>query len=824
VHRGGDTPTGDCRLEARLIDAAGKSVARRSAKVSFAQMADEAPQAVGAVVEMKMPVANPLKWSAETPDLYTLLLTLKDSAGATIEVTPVKVGFRTVQIDGGNLLVNGVAIKFKGVNRHEHHPDLGRAVPIEAMVQDIVLMKRHNINAVRTSHYPDDPRWYDLCDQYGLYLIDECDLETHGFGQASGWKGWQRNPLDDPQWEAPCVDRMERLVQRDKNHPSVILWSLGNECHFGRNHEAMAARARELDPTRPIHYEGDRNAQVADVFSVMYPSLELMAAVCEGKSQEVADIMKYGATGSVTKPFVLCEYAHAMGNGPGGLTEYWDLIYKYKHIAGAFVWEWADHGIRRRTPDGQEYFAYGGDFGDEPNDGNFVCDGLVFPDRQPSPGLVEYKKVIEPVKVDAQDLRAGKFNVTNRYDFLGLAHLHLAWSAAADGKTITSGSMPAPKIAPGKSKAVTLPLEEMPAIDDGAELVLTLSFMLAADQSWGPRGHEVAWAQFTLPAAKPARHFSRADAANGKSHKSLKLCEQGNAIVVSGDDFQLAMDRVNGLITSWHWAGQKLLNAGPRLNFWRAPTDNDRGHGIADSWRAAGLHRMQHRIDGVEVTDLDGQAVRVKVNARIAPPALLSGFLCDYTYTICADGAVTIETHGLPQGTFPEMLPRIGLQMTIPTELQRFSWLGRGAGESYPDSKQAQRFGLWSAGIDELYTPYIFPQENGNRSDTRWVSITNLRGQGLLVLGSPTLNFSAHRFTTMDLDKARHTCELVPRGEITLNLDYKHNGLGTASCGPGPFPQYWLRPEEFRFTILLRPFSADQVSARQIARQLRAAK
>ena len=796
---------GACSVAAELLDAGRAVVARRSAKVAVAGNGK-------AAVDLSLAVTAPRKWSAEDPYLYTLLVTLKDSKGDVVEVVPVSVGFRQVEIRDAVFRVNGVAIKLKGVNRHEHHPDLGRAVPLETMVQDILLMKRHNINTVRTSHYPDDPRWYDLCDRYGIYLIDECDLETHGFCHCKEWKG---NPTNDPVWEDACVDRMVRMVERDKNHPAVILWSLGNEANFGCNHKAMAAKARELDPTRPIHYEGDYGLETADVYSRMYPHLDEMTKIATGSepiklwNDKVLAPEKY-----LKVPFVLCEYAHAMGNGPGGLSEYWDLIYRHDRFMGGCIWEWVDHGIRRKTADGQEYFAYGGDFGDEPNDGNFVCDGLIFPDRIPSPGLTEYKKVIEPVKVEAADLAAGRFAITNRYDFIGLEHLSLAWSVTADGAVVQSGAMPAPKIAGRKTKTVSVPYAMPASPVSGVEYAVNLSFVLAEDTVWAPRGHEVAWAQFNLPVkVKPVKPVQIA------ALLPVTVEECATLVRIRGAAFELVFDRVRAVIQSWTANGQKLLTTGPRLNFWRATTDNDRSWGNAKPWRDAGLFRLQHRTDSVTVKVLGPQAVRITAAVRIAPPVLDKAFACTYTYTVYGNGDVLVDVHGLPQGEWPESLPRIGLQMTIPLEFSRYSWFGRGPGEAYPDTKQANRVGVWSAGLDQLYTPYIFPQENGNRMDVRWLSVTNLRGLGFLAVGQPTLNFSAHRFTTMDLETARHTYDLKARDEVTLNLDYQHNGIGTASCGPGPWQHYLLRPEAFRFSVRLCLFSADALSPAECARR-----
>lgn len=764
-------------LEAELLDLDGQVAASFSSAVDA-----EAGGEVG--VDMEMPVQTPRKWSAETPTLYQLLLTLKSASGDVVEVTPLNVGFRQVEMRESLLLVNGVAIKFKGVNRHEFHPDLGRAVPLDTMIQDILLMKRHNVNAVRTSHYCDDPRWYDLCDYYGIYLIDECDLETHGFGYCN----WEGNPASDPEWECACVDRMERMVQRDKNHPSVIIWSLGNESAFGRNHEAMTARARELDPTRPIHYEGDQELRVADVFSQMYTHVDKVEAI--GRGDDGA-----GPESFTRMPFILCEYAHAMGNGPGGLKEYWETIYRYPRLQGAFVWEWVDHGIRRRTEDGREYFAYGGDFGDQPNDGNFVCDGLIFPDRVPSPGLVELKKNIEPVKLEAVDLASGRFRVINRYDFRDLSHLHLSWTLTADGAVVRSGSLPTPEVAPGSSVEIEVPLEAS-ALSPGKKHYLTLSFTLSGDETWAERGHEVAWAQFEVPApegvAPPTAALPRLD-----------VQENGTVVRVSGPDFAIDFDRVHAVISEWIVNGVRIMNRGPRLDFWRATTDNDRSWTNAKAWRDAGLPALRHRVDCFEARRIDEGVVQVRAAVRIAPPVYCRAFVCEYVYTVRGSGDVVLEASGEPVGDWPETLPKIGLQMTLPGSMDRVSWFGRGPGESYVDTKQAQRFGLYSMSVAELHTPYIRPQENGNRTDVSWVALKDIRGFGLLAEGMPTLDFSARCFTTEDLEDARHTVDLAARDEITLNLDYRHNGIGSASCGPGPWEQYLLRPEPFRFSVWL---------------------
>jgi beta-galactosidase/beta-glucuronidase len=778
-----------CSVDFSLLDANDKEIISKAVKVRL-----EGEQAVC----LEEAVSNPAKWSAESPTLYTLLVTVKDEAGKILEVVPVRVGFRTIELKNGNVLINGVRVMFKGVNRHDHHPDTGRAVPMVAMEQDVLLMKRHNINAVRTSHYPNDPRFLDLCDRYGLYVIDECDQECHGFAVSGKWD----QLAADPAWEAAHVDRMERMVHRDKNHPCIVMWSLGNETAFGPNHAAMAAAARKIDPTRLIHYERDLAAEVSDVFSRMYPSIVELVKFGEGKEE-----FHGGAEPKISpelyagkKPLILCEYAHAMGNGPGGLKEYWETFYKYPSLQGGFVWEWLDHGIRQKTPDGKEYFAYGGDFGDQPNDGNFVTDGLLFPDRTPSPGLIEYKKILEPILVEATDPAAGKVRITNRYDFISLDHLSLAWTVEADGLVVQSGLLPTPKIPAGKSEVITVPWS-IPNPTPGTEYWLTVKFTLASDTLWATAGHEVAWTQIPLPA--------QTQKAGTVISSGLSCRQEGNLIRVEGNDFTLTLNKVWGVIADWTQGGRKILTRGPRLNFWRATTDNDRA-GWGDercdlNWRQAGIHWLQHRIDEVTLEKADSQNVQIKVKTRIAPPVYEHAMVCEYTYTIDGNGGLRIEVHGKPQGKWPVMIPRIGLQLGLPADVDQVAWFGRGPGESYSDSKQAARIGRFACSVDDLYTPYVYPQENGNRSEVRWVGFTDRRGLGLKVLGLPLLNFSAHRFTTEDLDKARHTYELNRREDITLNLDLAQNGLGTASCGPGVLEQYKLKPEEFSFALQLIP-------------------
>lgn len=751
--------------------------------------------------EFNLPVAEPVLWNAESPYLYHLVLTVFDAQGQVTETVAQRVGFRRIEVKDGQFLVNGKAILLKGVNRHDHHPDTGRTVTLSTMLEDIKLMKRHNINAVRTAHYPNDPRFYDLCDEYGLYVMEETDLETHGFEPL----GNISRLSDDPAWKEAYVDRVRRMVERDKNHTSVIFWSLGNESGFGCNFRAMSAWCKEHDPTRLVHYEEDREAEVCDVVSTMYSSVEKM----EG----------FGQMEDHPKPHILCEFAHAMGNGPGGLRAYFDVFDKYRRLQGGFVWEWIDHGLSRRTADGKADYAYGGDYGDVPSNGNFVIDGLVFPDRTPSPGLLEYKKIIEPVRVEMAD--EGRIRVTNRYDFIGLDHLRAHYSVTADGRVLDSGVLELPEIGAGESREVEIPLRDDPIGNVGAvgaERWLNIGFTLAADCDWASQGHEVAWAQFALPIA-PASVEPGAAAVSDEP-RALSANEEDRRLAVGNDAFRMTFDRLQPGIASLRFGGKELIRRGPRLNFWRAPIDNDM-YVLAD-WRKAHLDRLSERIDGFRWERLGDSAVRVTWNSRIAPPVHDWGFRCEVSYTVSGSGLVVIDVNGTPEGTPPSMLPKIGLQLEMPGDMEHVRWYGRGPGESYSDSKEAGRFGVYRNTVDGLFTPYVYPQENGNRTDVRWVSVSDGTGIGLLAAGAPVLEFSARRYADADLEAARHLSDLKPRDYITLNLDYRQNGLGSNSCGPAQSPEHAVKPEPFRFRILLQAYMAENGSPERLWRSMAA--
>ncbi|MFE9674803.1 glycoside hydrolase family 2 TIM barrel-domain containing protein [Streptomyces sp. NPDC006259] len=701
------------------------------------------------------PVTVPVEpWSAETPRLYDGELATEG------ERIPLRVGFRTVALEDGLIKVNGTAVLFKGVNRHEWHPVRGRALDLETMREDVLLMKRHNINAVRTSHYPPHPAFLDLCDEYGLWVIDECDLETHGFVEQD----WRDNPVDDDRWTPALLDRAARMVERDKNHPSVVIWSLGNEAGTGRGLTAMAEWIHGRDTSRLVHYEGDLDCRDTDMYSRMYAFHDEVERIGRG--------LDGGTARRRRLPFILCEYGHAMGNGPGGLADYQRLFEAHERLQGGFVWEWIDHGIE----DGRYGYAYGGDFGEELHDGNFVCDGLLFPDRTPSPGLVEFKKVIEPVRIGG-DGADGTVRITNGHDFADLSSLAFEWSYQVDGESVGTGVLDVPPLAPGESADVELP--EPPVDARGAESWWTVRALLAADTAWAAKGHQVAWGQFAAAAARPRPAVvpARAQVA-------------GDRLITLGPG---AFDARTGALTSIGGVSVEGL----RLDVWRAPTDNDDGAEwqsdtrYATLWRRLGLHRMRHRLDGVEVDD-DALTVRT----RVAPAAREVGLATVYRWT--SDGSrLRLTVSVTPEGDWTLPLPRLGIRFGL-AGADRVTWFGGGPGEAYPDTRAASMVGRWQSTVDDLQTPYVRPQENGARADVRWAEIGGLR-----VEGDPEFWFSARRWTNEQLDAARHRTDLVPGPTVWVNLDHGQHGIGSQSCGPGPLPRYFLNagPAEFSFVF-----------------------
>ncbi len=793
-------------VRAELLGPTGRPALRRPLECTFVPHKNTW-QRPGNFVVLTAELARPRPWSDEAPNLYTLVVTLISPKGRAVESVSCRVGFRRVEIRDRQLLINGQPVTIKGANRHDHSDTRGKAVTREDMLADVRLMKRLNFNALRCSHYPNDPYLLDLCDEYGLYVVDEANIECHGYHyQLAG----------DPRWTAAWMDRMQRMVLRDKNHPSVIIWSLGNESGYGANHDALAGWVRAYDPSRPIQYERAVNPRhgghwhaarhVTDIIPPMYPELADLVAWAETPTDD-------------PRPLIMCEYSHAMGNSNGALAEYWDIIERYPSIQGAFLWEWIDHGIRKTDRRGRAYWAYGGDFGDEPNDKNFCADGLIWPDRVPHPAAAEFKKLQQPVAVAAADLRRGKVTVTNKQFFTDLSWLRGSWEVAVDGKVVSRGRLPRLKTPPRRSRTIRLTARS-PALAPGQECLLTVRFAAARATAWCPAGHEVAWEQFALPfrAGKPRRVRQRG---------RLEISQSARSVRISGERFAVVIDKRRSRISSITWQGREMLAAGPQVNIWRAATDND---GIKcwtgqhkkplGRWRLAGYDDLRIAPAGATVrrgadgtvtvvcrsvaTGADRQA---KIAHRCAHTIYPSG-------DIIAANAIDVDRR-LPE------LPRVGVTMTLPAGFEQLQWLGRGPHESYCDRKAGAAVGLYAGTVADQYVPYIMPQEHGNKTDVRWLAVTSDRGTGVLFapVAPELFECSVSHFTADDLYRAFHTNELTPRAETIVNLDYRQRGLGTGSCGPDTLPQYRLPPGRYTFVYRIRPFIPGRESPAALARQ-----
>ena len=741
-------------------------------------------------------IADVNHWTAETPYLYKLFMTVEDD-GQIVEVIPQNVGFRNIRLNGETFLVNGVAIKFKGVNRHDYSPQNGRVVSREEIEKDIILMKQFNINAIRTSHYPNSYYLYDLCDEYGMYLIAETDLECHGFELTGDYK-WI---TDDPSWELAYVSRMTRMIERDKNHPAIIFWSLGNESAFGCNFRKMTDVAHEMDPTRLVHYEGDFDVESADVYSTMYTWIENPK-----KPYLMKDIIEKSK-----KPHVHCEYCHAMGNGPGNLKDYQDLVYAHDKLQGGFVWEWFDHGIESFTESGEKYYRYGGDFGDDPSNKDFCIDGLIMPDRTPSPGLYEYKKVIEPITTTAVDIQKGIINLLSRYDFANLDRFNLVYKVMEDDVILQTGFMAVPSIEARANKDITLPYDlSAIKVKPGAHYYVNISYQLRKDTSYASSGHELATAQFELPLYKEGIVV--------RPEGILNVEKEHTTLHVKGANFSLDFNLVNGNLMNIVRDGMQVLSKGPRLTLWRAPISNDME--IIDKLKKVYFLHLEHEVVMNIDYHMEGNILKVEVDTINSTTNSAWHFKTKYVYTVCPSGDILIDVEGTPSGRVdlaPDMLPRIGVSMHLDKSMEHVRYFGMGPGENYADSKEAAQMGLYANTVDGLFTNYVIPQENGNHMGCKWVSMTNDRGMGLLASTEGDFNFSASWYEDKDLDDAKHTCDLVKRDYIIFNVDYKQNALGTNSCGQWQLDKYRAKFEDFKLSFRLTPFNNKEVLDKHLA-------
>ena len=789
VHNYGSRAFVNPSVEIALYDPKGQLV---NSEVLAKDATDYLRPGAESVLVMSAPVVNPLKWSAEKPNLYTLVLRLKNKAGKTIEFESARIGFRKVQIRGNQFLVNGKPILIKGVNRHEHDPDTGHYVTEASMKQDILLMKRFNINAVRTCHYPDDPRWYELCDQYGLYLIDEANIESHGMGYKP-----DHTLANRPKWEKAHLDRIQRMVERDKNHPSVIIWSMGNEAGFGTNFEACSDWIHRRDPSRPVHYERAWRRPQVDIVSVMYPRVSWL----EEYGQKYTD-----------RPFIMCEYAHAMGNAVGNLQEYWDVIEKYPQIQGGAIWDWVDQGLRKKDAQGREFWAYGGDYGDKPNDKNFCINGLVFPDRKIPPKMWEVKKVYQNIGFVPVDLANSKIQIKNKFFFTNLDEFEFQWALSEDGTVIQSGVLPPLDTAPGAFGEITVPFTK-PEPKPGAEYWLKISARLKQDALWAKKGHEIAWAQFKLPfkAHPVSTHFA-------EKMSPLSVKESNQRLVFSAKHFRATFDKKTGRFSEIAYEGKIRVKDGPKLEAFRAPTDNDKH--LAKSWRQAGLNRLKETVESVETKQLGGKAFQIIVKKTVSGTDS-AGFHWAAVYKIFGDGAIHIANQIEPFGKLPDELPKLGVRFVLPEDLENLDWYGRGPWENYPDRKTGTPVGVYHSTVRDQYVPYVRPQETGNKEGVRWVALTSRKESGLLVVADSLLSVTALHFRANDLDKANHIDELTPRKEVYLSLDAKQLGLGNASCGPPVLEKYAFHPRSMAFGFVLLPYKKKMGDVQNVARQYR---
>lgn len=765
---------------------------------------------------MSATIKSPKRWTAETPYLYKLHLTLLTAEGEVIEQVEQSVGFRSVEIRNGQLLVNGAPVRFRGVNRHEHDPRTARIMSEERMLQDILLMKQANINAVRTSHYPNVSRWYELCDSLGLYVMDEADIEEHGL----------RGTLaSTPDWHAAFLDRAVRMAERDKNHPSIVMWSMGNESGYGPNFAAISAWLHDFDPTRPVHYEGAQGAggepdpKTVDVISRFYTRVKqeyLNPGIAEGEDKERAEnarwerLLEIAERTNDNRPVMTSEYAHSMGNALGNFKEYWDEIYSNPRMLGGFIWDWVDQGIYKTLPDGRIMVAYGGDFGDKPNLKAFCFNGLLMSDRETTPKYWEVKKVYSPVELRVE---SGELRVTNRNHHTDLSQYRCLWTLSIDGKQKDQGEITLPEVAPGESETIPLPVSiaDMKASAKAtSDLRLTISFILKRDALWAKAGHEVAWEQFCIQ--EGALLSSKLE-----NRGRLKVRADEEHLSISGSGFSIQWEKnATGSLTSLTYHGKEMLAhpadfpLQPVTQAFRAPTDNDKSFGnwLAKDWS---LHQMDNpriSLDSFkhEVREDGAVIVRVQTRNRYKEGMIVTKFL----YTILSDGTIDLKTTFQPQGILPE-LPRLGIAFCLSSDYNTFIWQGRGPQDNYPDRKTSAAVGLWKGSVADQYVHYPRPQDSGNKEEVRRLMLTDRHGKGIRVDAvEDVFSASALHYTAQDLYKETHDCNLKPRSEIILSLDAAVLGLGNSSCGPGVLKKYAIDKKEH--TLHIRIASTAPVS------------
>ncbi|MDD2645457.1 MAG: glycoside hydrolase family 2 TIM barrel-domain containing protein [Bacteroides sp.] len=707
-------------------------------------------------IKLTTRVENPKLWSAETPNLYSVLISLKDEKDQEIEAVSCKFGFREIEIKNKRVYINNKQVFFKGVNRHDTHPQYGKAIPVESMIQDIVLMKQNNINTVRTAHYPNSPKMYAMYDYFGLYVMDEADLENHGNMSIS----------DKPRWEAAFIDRIERVIERDKNHPSVIFWSLGNEGGGGMNFDAMQKRAKELDSSRPIHYQGKN--EVADIDSDMYPSLDHMERFDQSNTN---------------KPYFLCEYVHAMGNSMGNFVEYWDYIENHsQRMIGGCVWDWVDQGINK-VGEPKDHYFYGGDFSDTPNDMDFCINGIVTPDRKETAKLIELKKVYQYIKFREKSLFAGKVEIENKYDFLNLDQFSFNWSLLKDGKIVQEGILEDIKANPDEKIIVTVPFDRR--FDKTSEYFLTVEARLKDKTIWADKNHLVAIEQFALNQRPNSKSM------NLSLKDELTVEEDKTTITIKSEDFACKFNKTSGILISLAYENNELLynQKGFDLNWYRS-VSNDKY--TDQKWYPSvkenlSMHCKLSSDNQKCILMVSGDEVIQNKSAVVLPYTII--------YTIYSNGVIDVETTlRKPQGA--DIVRRLGLQSVINSDYNMITWYGKGPHENYIDRSESALIGCYTYKVQDIEENYIRPQSNGNREAVRWIKLLNKQNQGIKItsLSKNLFSFTAQHYTDKELWESKHTFDIpsLRKPEVYLSIDLIQQGLGNATCGPYPLDKYMI--------------------------------
>ncbi|MEK4118263.1 glycoside hydrolase family 2 TIM barrel-domain containing protein [Paenibacillus sp. FSL W8-0919] len=773
---------GELALEMQLFDEHRQPVWSNAVSEGFTLGTDKAQ-----TITLPGQVDSPKLWSAEYPNLYTLVVCLKNERNEPVQYVSCKVGFRRFEIQDGLMKINGQTVEFKGVNRHEFSPLKGRAIGVEEMLTDIKLMKEHNINAVRTSHYPNHPKWYDLCDEYGLYVIDEVNLETHGT-----WRYGQKDeedtiPGSKPEWLGNVLDRSKSMYERDKNHPSIVIWSLGNESFGGDNFLHMYRYFKDNDPSRIVHYEGvfhDRRSDAAsDIESHMYTKL---------------DYIESYARNNPPKPFILCEYSHAMGNSCGGLSAYWELFDRYPVLQGGFIWDWIDQSILTRNQDGEEYLAYGGDFGESPHDGTFCGNGLIFADRTVSPKIAEVKKCYQSVRFDGSKLSEGRLSITNKYLFTDLSEFDFVWNLMRNGDPVAEGERVIP-CAPGDviQVDVTDILKHTEAGSAGDEFIATFGFQLKEGTTWAERGHEVAFGQFVLPAVQKTRVNPI------PAGKPVQLDVKQDQVTVKGEEFAVVFDKITGELVSYAAAGVELIAVPLRPNFWRAMVDNDRGNNLEERsgiWRAASMERRLLEFS------YRAAPASADVRVRYALPTVPESS-CTLEYSIQGDGTMDVRMRLTPGEGLPE-IPEVGLLFAMEGSFDLIKWYGKGPFENYSDRNSGTKIGKYEGLVKDQWVPYLRPQECGNKTEVRWASVENKAGTGFLFEGNTRFEFNALPYTPSEIEASDHAYKLPASDKTVIRLMVKQMGVGgDDSWGAKPHPEHILYANrEYSLALTLKAF------------------